>query len=185
MIPQHRKSRIMLSSKPIITVILLFFVITVKAQMQVPYVLGSIGSLTESAPSHINYAFFNNGKCLQLESGLGVINKKIKVTGKFTPVCPEIITQFSACPLVGYPNPTSNYTYIRTSGCFDTYNFLKGTLVVNNGNGKVIMARDIVIADLRAGLKIDLSSHTAGFYYAKIQFQNEVQTIKIIKLYGK
>lgn len=174
----------MLSGKWIITPLLLLSAMMCKAQLQVPYVLGSIG-MTDSTPSHLNYAFFNNGKCLQLESGIGVIGKKIKVTGKFTPVCPEIITQFSACPLVGYPNPTSNYTYIRTSGCFDTYNFLKGTLVVSNANGKVILSRDIVIADLRAGLRIDLSSHTAGFYYAKVQFQGQVQTIKIIKLYGK
>ncbi len=184
MIHPHQKLHTMLSSKWIITLILFTSAVTGKGQMQVPYVLGSIG-MTDSTPSHLNYAFFNNGKCLQLESGIGVIGKKIKVTGKFTPVCPEIITQFSACPLVGYPNPTSNYTFIRTSGCFDTYNFLKGTLVVSNVNGKVILSRDIVIADLRAGLKIDLSSHTAGFYYAKIQFQGQVQTIKIIKLYGK
>jgi hypothetical protein len=184
MIQPPQKLLTMLSSKLIITLLLLITAMFCKAQLQVPYVLGSIG-MTDSTPTHLNYAFFNNGKCLQLESGIGVIGKKIKVTGKFTPVCPEIISQFSACPLVGYPNPTSNYTYIRTSGCFDTYNFLKGTLVVNNAGGKVILARDIVIADLRAGLRIDLSSHTAGFYYAKIQFQGQIQTIKIIKLYGK
>lgn len=174
----------MLSNKSILTFLLVFTTIVAKAQLQVPYVLGSIGSLTESAPSHINYAFFNNGKCLQLESGLGVINKKAKVPGRFTPVCPEIISKFNSCELIGYPNPTRDFTFIRSSGCFDTYNFLKGSLIVTNALGQVIKARDIVIADLRVGLRVDLRNQAAGFYYAKVQFQGEIKTIKIIKLNG-
>ncbi len=184
MILLHLKSHIMLLSKWIVSGLMLFAVITTKAQMQAPYVMGSIGSITDGAPSHINYTFFNSGKCLQLESGLGLIKKKTKVLGKFTPVCPEIIGKFNSCELIGYPNPTRDFTYIRTSGCFDTYNFLKGTLQVINVLGQVIQARDIVIADLRSGLKIDLRNQAAGYYYAKVQFQGEIKTIKIIKLNG-
>lgn len=154
-------------------------------QLKSPYVLGSIGSITASSPSHINYVFFDNGKCLQLESGLGVIKKRSFVAGKFTPVCPEIISQFNSCTLIGYPNPTRDYIYIRSQGCFDTYNFLKGTLLVTNVIGQTILVRDIVIADLRAGLRIDLVNHAPGFYYAKVQFQSTVKTIKIIKINGK
>jgi hypothetical protein len=171
-------------SRIIIITSLLIVGLSSYGQMKVPYVLGSIGSLTDSAPSHINYAFFNNGKCLQLESGLGVINKKVKVSGRFTPVCPEVISKFNSCELIGYPNPTRDFTFIRSSGCFDTYNFLKGSLIVTNALGQVIKARDIVIADLRVGLRVDLRNQAAGFYYAKVQFQGEIKTIKIIKLNG-
>lgn len=174
----------MLLSKIFTTLMLFMVTMSVNGQMKFPYVFGSVGSLTDSAPSHINYAFINNGKCLQLESGLGVIKKKANVSGRFTPICPEVINKFSSCELIGYPNPTRDFTFIRSSGCFDTYNFLKGSLVVTNALGQVIKARDIVIADLRVGLRVDLRNQAAGFYYAKVQFQGEIKTIKIIKLNG-
>jgi hypothetical protein len=148
------------------------------------YSIGSI-SITDSVSlGQINYLHFNQGRCIIIESGLAVLKAKQTIVGKFSPNCIEgnQAPSFVPCPLSVYPNPTSSYTYVRTTGCYNAYVWLKGIMMVTNMAGQVIDKREIVIADLRAGVRINLANQSAGTYLITVVFQSVTQTIKVIKI---
>lgn len=151
-------------------------------QMKIPFTIGSIGNINTSS-TQMCYTFVDNGKCLVLQNGLGVLKDRPQNTGKFTPVCPELTSVFRSCPLTAYPNPTKDFVTVRTAGCFDSYYFLKGTLQVVTELGQVILSKNVVIADLRAGVRIDLRNYASAAYFVKVEFQQEVKTLKIVKIY--
>lgn len=160
-------------------ILFLIFSAAANGQLLYPSALGGI-VMKDSNMAQINYTFVDSGKCLLLSNGLSLFPKRINYT-KFTPACPEI-PNFKPCPLIAYPNPAKDFSTVQTvGGCFNTYVWLKGRMVVLTALGQEILSKEILVDDLRKGIKVDLRRFAAGVYFVHITFQNTKQNLKIIK----
>jgi len=169
------------------TILLICFFNVTDAQLSVPFSIGGI-RLSESGIGQLSYLFVDSGKCLRMVNGINLfvtpdpnlINKLFQLG------CVETPASVSSCPITGYPNPTSNFVKIISSNCYNNNaSWIKGSLLITDNNGVVIKSSDILTSDIITGYKVDLSKQSAGVYYVTVNFQNQSQTIKIVKIYGK
>lgn len=161
--------------------LMLLYSTGVIGQISQPFTIGGM-FFKDTTVAQINYTFVDNGKCLLLSNGLNLFPVR-KDISKFSPVCVET-GSYKPCPLIAFPNPTKDFSTIQTSGCYNTYVWLKGKMTLVTELGQVIQVREILIDDLRKGVIVDLREFAAGVYFVNITFQNVKQNLKIIKSHG-
>ena len=174
---------IMQNKKKMLVSVLLFCSLFLNAQ-SFPHNIGSISITDSLSLGQINYMYFNQGRCIIIETGLAVLKEKKVQSGNFSLNCHEAESNISfvPCPLTVYPNPTANLTNVSTTACYNAYVWLKGLMIVSNIAGQIIDKREIVVADLRSGIRVNLTTLSAGTYLITVVFQSVKQTIKVIKI---
>jgi hypothetical protein len=174
--------------KLLILVLLLLVKSKAEAQMKAPFSFSSI-SIGSNAAQQMNYTYIDNGKCIFLSSGLSVFIRKPLTTAQFIaaciapPVTPGTII-FNTFPISGYPNPTSDFVLIKAPGYSTAYNLIPCTLIVTNGVGQLVSKKEILVQDLRAGVRIDLKNQVSGVYYVTTIIDNIRENFKILKING-
>ena len=154
------------------------------AQMSVPFTIGGL-RISESSVCQMNYLFVDSGKCLRIANGLNLFSPKdpLLINKVFKAGCIELPTVL-ACPVTGFPNPTKNFVKIISKNCFNNVAWIKGSLQVTNSSGQILKSVDVLSSDIRNGYRVDLSKQSSGVYYITVSFQDQSETIKIIKVYG-
>ena len=164
---------------------LVFMVALVKpstAQINIPYSINTL-SLSSGNAGDINYSIMNNSGCIRLMSGIGLFIKT-NADIKFSKACFENITANQLCQFPLYPNPAAHYVMISAANCLHLQNNEWVYLQINNEWGQVLETKKIQGSALLSGLKIDIARYTAGKYFVSIIADNQIHTLKILKMYA-
>jgi hypothetical protein len=129
--------------------------------------------------------FDGTGKCLVVSTGgLRIMEKGMNSNGKFGASCEEVPPV--ATPLITltsinvFPNPTHTTTTLKCEGQFDVN--LSAMVRVISMDGKIMMSKMIAMKELKAGYIIDASSYAVGTYAVTVNFMNQQESRKLIKL---
>jgi hypothetical protein len=167
-------------------IIMLLACTTGMAQLSVPFTMSplatSSGVYTSNGGSPI--VMEGNAKCLNVSSGLGVLNVNNSGKGVFGASCietPPVATVLvSLTTLNLYPNPTHSTSILKCEGQFDAN--LSGQVRIMSIDGKMMMSKMVPMKDIQAGYMIDASSYAAGNYVVTLDFMNQHYSKKLIKL---
>ncbi len=124
-------------------------------------------------------------KCLTVSTGgLRAMEVVMNGNGKFGASCEEVPPV--ATPLITltsiniFPNPTHTTTTLKCEGQFDVN--LSAMVRVISMDGKIMMSKMISMKELKAGYLIDASSYAVGTYAVTVNFMNQMESRKLIKL---
>jgi hypothetical protein len=168
-------------------IVMLLACTTGMAQTASPFIMTPI-AITSGTTSMIGGTpinFDGNGKCLTVSTGgLRTLETRMSSTGKFGASCEEVAPV--ATPLITltsinlFPNPTHTVTTLKCEGQFDVN--LSAMVRVISMDGKMMMSKMITMKELKAGYVIDASSYAVGTYAVTVNFMNQQESRKLIKL---
>ena len=126
-----------------------------------------------------------NSKCLSVAvGGIRSLEVKMNAKGKFGASCEEVAPV--ATPLITltdlnlYPNPTHGKSLLKCTGQFDAN--LSCLVRVISMDGKMMISKMVPMKELTIGFTIDASSYAVGTYAVTIDFMNQHESRKLIKL---
>jgi hypothetical protein len=154
-----------------------------KGQLSVPHSFcGYVLSVTEIG--QLNFVFIDSGNCIRMTNGPAILST-IASSPAFSKTCPEKQTIIKNCPLVAYPNPTTNFVNIKFGGCKEERTDGKTQLRIFNVLGQLVGEKIIPSLSLVTGFPFDLSHLPNGTYYINRDSEDNYQTLKIIKFHEK
>lgn len=162
-------------------ILLLFCVISALTygQMSTGYSIGGI-ILGDNNYAQLGYGFVKSGKCYTVSSGIEVVNIR-ESEKKFALTCIEPTQDDFLSTIYATPNPVSKGTVLRSPFKQPGISFLKIGIQIINSSGQVMSYKEVFTENLMYGIPVDLSMCLTGTYLLRLNYQNQVKTLKIIK----
>lgn len=170
-----------------LVIVMLLACTTGIAQTATPFIMTPM-AITSGKTSLVGgspIVFDGTGKCLVVSTGgLRTMEKVMNSNGKFGASCEEVPPV--ATPLITltsinvFPNPTHTTTTLKCEGQFDVN--LSAMVRVISMDGKIMMSKMIPMKELKAGYLIDASTYAVGTYAVTVNFMNQQESRKLIKL---
>lgn len=160
--------------------VVLFFSTSIKAQISIPYQIGSIGTMGSVNPVFSGPVLITGADCFLLSNGIKTF--ELPQVGYFSTACRLILMSEEGFHLAAFPNPVISTVTIRSSEQIKLLNDLSIQLQLLDISGRLIQTFHTDIKGLNIGYQIQMSSLSNGSYFIKVASGSiNYQVLSIIK----
>jgi hypothetical protein len=160
--------------------VVLFFSTSIKAQIGIPYQIGSIGTMGNANPVFSGPVLITGADCFLLSNGIKTF--EIPQVGYFSTACRLILMSEEGFHLTAFPNPVTSSVTIKTSEQIMLINNLSFQLQLLDMSGRLIQTFHTDNKGLNIGYQIQMNSYSNGTYFIKVASGSiNYQVLSIIK----
>jgi hypothetical protein len=160
--------------------VVLFFSTSIKAQISIPYQIGSIGTMGTANPVFSGPVLISGADCFLLSNGIKTF--ELPQIGYFSTACRLMLMSDPGFRLTAFPNPIISTVTIKTSEQVKPLNDNSIQLQLLDISGRLIQTFHTDIKGLNIGYQIQMSSLSNGSYFIKVASGSiNYQVLSIIK----
>ena len=162
------------------TLFFLVFCLFSKAQITVPYSIGSIGNVGQTTVVFSGPILIDAEQCFFLSNGVKTMQTPNKAL--FNSTC-FIVTDLFSIELIGYPNPVVTDIFIRSVDKVKVVVNSKLGLKLFDATGRVVATKVVDIGMLNTGFYLSMRNLTTGSYTLQVvSGGSPVGRLNIIKI---
>jgi len=158
-----------------LTILCLFFCLSLSAQIKISYSIGGIGGNMKTT-TYSNPLLISGENCFNISNALNKFWGSN--TGDFFMNC-VVDVDFVKFSIKINPNPVINYATVKFINKLQ--NESKMRLTVFSNLGQPMKAFDVTQEQFLSGYRLDMSSLPSGYYFIQISSSSLLQTFKILK----
>lgn len=158
----------------------LFISTSIKAQINIPYQIGSIGTMGTANPVFSGPVLIAGAECFLLSNGIKTF--ELPQIGFFSTACRLMIMTDPGFRLTAFPNPVISSVTVKTSEQIKPLNDVIIQLQLLDMSGRLIQTFHTDMKGLNIGYQIPMNAIANGSYFIKVASGSiNYQVLSIIK----